>query len=79
MHKHHQGVSLHTEVTNSSKKHRNRDKRIALLHNFAIIVLHILLNHCDSFIGFGSSGDIDPDIDDCIKCHYIRLALIAHP
>jgi len=66
MHKHHQGVSLRTEVTNSSKKHRNRYTPVTMLHTFAFVVLHILLNHFDSFIGFGSSGDIDSDIDDCV-------------
>jgi hypothetical protein len=65
MHRHHQGVSLYTEVTNSSKKHRNRDKLITLLRISAIVVLYILLSHCDSFVGFGSSVDIDSDIDDC--------------
>ena len=66
MHKHHQGVSFYTEVTDSNKNHRNRDTLVTLLHNFAFVVLYILLNHFDSFIGFGSSGDIDPDIYDCI-------------
>jgi hypothetical protein len=66
MHKHHQGVPFHTKVTNSSKKHRNRDTLVTLLQNFAFVVLYILLSHFDSFIGFGSTGDIDPDIDDCI-------------
>jgi hypothetical protein len=59
-------IGYNTEVTNWSKKHRSRDKPVTLLHHFAIMVLYILLNHCDSFIGFGSSGDVDPDIDDCI-------------
>lgn len=60
-----QGVSLCTEVANSSKKDRIRSKPIALFRNFAVIVLNTLLNRCDSFTGFGSSGDMDIDIDNC--------------
>jgi hypothetical protein len=58
--------SLCTEVANSSKKDRIRSKPIALFRNFAIIVLNNLLNRCVSFKGFGSSWNMDTDIDDCI-------------
>jgi len=37
----------------SSKKLHSQDKPIALLHIFAVIVLYILLIHCDSFTGLG--------------------------
>ena len=40
----------------SNKKLHSQGKLIALLHIFAIIVLYILLNYCDSFTGLGPHG-----------------------